>query len=93
METVGVGTRSAYPSNLPLRSGITRATALAAPVVVGMIFKPAARERRLFFMRQVEDPLVVGVGVDGGHQTAFDGEVIMHDLGSGCQTVGGAGCI
>ena len=36
--TVGVGTRRLNPSNLPLRSGITRASAFAAPVVVGMMF-------------------------------------------------------
>ena len=44
--TVGVGTRRLNPSNLPLRSGMTRASALAAPVVVGMMFWPAARARR-----------------------------------------------
>jgi len=32
--TVGVGTRRLNPSNLPFRSGMTRARALAAPVVV-----------------------------------------------------------
>ncbi len=46
IETVGVGTRSAKPSNLPCSSGITRATARAAPVVVGMMFIAAARARR-----------------------------------------------
>ena len=44
--TVGVGTRRLNPSNLPLRSGMTRASALAAPVVVGMMFWPALRARR-----------------------------------------------
>ena len=46
IDTVGVGTRSEYPSNRPARSGITKDNALAAPVVVGMIFCPAARARR-----------------------------------------------
>ena len=45
-DTVGVGTRSEYPSKQPARSGITSDRALAAPVVVGMIFCPAARARR-----------------------------------------------
>ena len=44
--TVGVGTRRLNPSNLPLRSGMTRARALAAPVVVGMMFWPARAARR-----------------------------------------------
>ena len=44
--TVGVGTRSEKPSNLPFSSGITSASAFAAPVVVGMMFWPALRARR-----------------------------------------------
>ena len=44
--TVGVGTRRLKPSNLPLRSGMTRASAFAAPVVVGMMFWPALGRRR-----------------------------------------------
>ena len=44
--TVGVGTRRQKPSILPLRSGMTRPSDLAAPVVVGMMFWPALRARR-----------------------------------------------
>ena len=44
--TVGVGTRRLKPSTLPLRSGMTSASAFAAPVVVGMMFRAAARARR-----------------------------------------------
>src|ERR1700736_5453805 len=44
--TSGTGTRSEMPWNLPLSSGRTRATACAAPVVVGMIDMVAARPRR-----------------------------------------------
>ena len=44
--TVGVGTRKAMPVNLPLSSGITRATAFAAPVSLGMMFCAAARASR-----------------------------------------------
>ena len=44
-ETFGVGTRIAEPSSLPLSSGSTRPTALAAPVVVGIIESAAARAR------------------------------------------------
>ena len=36
-ETVGVGTLIAIPSSLPLSSGITSPTAVAAPVLVGII--------------------------------------------------------
>ena len=44
-ETFGVGTRIETPSSLPLSSGSTRPTALAAPVVVGIIESAAARPR------------------------------------------------
>ena len=46
MLTVGVGTRRLKPSTLPLSSGMTRARAFAAPVVVGIMFRPAERARR-----------------------------------------------
>ena len=42
-ETVGVGTRNDMPVSLPLTSGSTRPTALAAPVVDGMMLMAAAR--------------------------------------------------
>ena len=45
-DTFGVGTRIEMPSSLPFRSGITSPTAVAAPVVVGMIDSAAARARR-----------------------------------------------
>src|SRR4051794_19804666 len=45
-ETFGVGTRIANPCSLPFNSGITREIAFAAPVVVGIIERAAARARR-----------------------------------------------
>src|SRR5206468_12878079 len=45
-ETFGVGTRMAKPSSLPFSSGITRWSALAAPVEVGIMDNAAARARR-----------------------------------------------
>src|SRR5215469_18295825 len=45
-ETFAVGTRNAIPVNLPLSSGMTLPTALAAPVLEGMILLPAARPAR-----------------------------------------------
>ncbi|MNT12285.1 hypothetical protein D3C72_1472080 [compost metagenome] len=44
-ETFGVGTRIDEPSSLPFSSGRTRPRALAAPVEVGIIDRPAARPR------------------------------------------------
>src|SRR5207249_8254902 len=45
-ETFGVGTRIANPSSLPFSSGMTRCSAFAAPVDVGIIETAAARARR-----------------------------------------------
>lgn len=46
IDTFGVGTRMAPPSNLPFNSGRTRPMALAAPVEVGIIDMAQARARR-----------------------------------------------
>src|SRR3546814_1305195 len=44
-DTLGVGTRIEEPSSLPFSDGSTRPTAVAAPVVVGIIDSAAARPR------------------------------------------------
>ena len=45
-ETLEVGTRMAMPVSLPLRAGMTLPTALAAPVLLGMMFWAAPRPPR-----------------------------------------------
>ena len=45
-DTSGVGTRMAQPVNLPLSLGITSPMAWAAPVLVGIMLRAAARARR-----------------------------------------------
>src|SRR5215471_6354238 len=45
-DTFTVGTRNDIPVNLPLSSGITLPTALAAPVLEGMMLEAAARPPR-----------------------------------------------
>src|SRR5271168_2272476 len=45
-ETFEVGTRMDMPVSLPLSSGMTFPTALAAPVLLGMIFWAAVRPPR-----------------------------------------------
>ena len=44
-------------------------------------------------MRAVLQVLVLGVGVDGGHQTLDDADTVVEGLGHGSQAVGGAGCV
>ena len=41
-------------------------------------------------VREVEDDLVVGVAVDGGHDSGDDAEGVLQDLGDGREAVGGA---
>ena len=42
-------------------------------------------------LRTVEDHLVAGVGVDGGHDAADDGSVVVESLSHRSEAVGGAG--
>src|SRR5579864_6024997 len=43
------------------------------------------------FVRKIQNHLIVGVGVDGGHGPALDLEGVVNHLGYRRQTVGGAG--
>ena len=63
---------------------------MAAPVLVGMMFRAAAH---FFLVTLIQDDLVIGVGVDSGHDGADDTKAIVHDLGSRREAVGGAGSI
>jgi hypothetical protein len=44
-------------------------------------------------MTLIQDNLVIGVRVDGGHHTVLDAPFVVDDFGRGSQTVGGAGSI
>ncbi len=44
-------------------------------------------------MRQIQDLLIIGVGVDGGHEAMADSEVLHDDLRDRRKAVGGAGRI
>src|SRR5436305_3524082 len=46
IDPVGVGTRSEVPLSFPASSGSTRPIAFAAPVLLGMMERAAARMRR-----------------------------------------------
>src|SRR5256884_9862139 len=45
------------------------------------------------FMRQIEQALIVGIGMDRGHGAASDAESVLDDLRYGRKTIGGAGGI
>merc|ERR1712086_527859 len=93
-ETSGVGTRKAIPVSLPLSSGITLPTALAAPVEEGIIFWAAPRPPR---QSLPEGPSTVFLGssrsVNGGHQTLQNSEVVIDDFANRSQAIGGAASI
>ena len=78
------------PWNLPFNSGSTSATALAAPVVVGMIESVGGARAPLVLVRRVEDHLVLGVGMHGGHEAGLDTERVAEHLGDRSQAVGRA---
>src|SRR5450755_1822821 len=74
-DTFGVGTRIETPSSLPSSSGSTRPTALAAPVVVGIIDSAADRVvHHLGERRQA----VGGAGGIGDHEM-FTGQLVVVD--------------
>ena len=73
MEPVGTGTRWAEPISLPFSSGMTRPMALAAPVLLGTMFCGAGTgtTQVALALRAVQDHLVAGVGVHGGHDAGL----------------------
>jgi len=81
IETFGVGTRMEVPFSLPFSSGITSPIIFAAPVEEGIMLIAAARSAPQVLVRQVEDALVVGVAVDGGHQATLDAEALHQHIG------------
>ena len=87
IEPVGTGTRSAKPVSLPLSSGITSPTALAAPVVEGMMLIAGGAGTVGVVVDLVGHALVVGVGVAGRHQALFDPERLVQHLGHRGQAV------
>ena len=44
-------------------------------------------------VRLILNLLIVGIRVNGGHQTALDTEGVVEDFGDRCQAVGGARCV
>ncbi len=82
---VGTGTRIAIPVSLPFNSGITRPTADAAPVEVGMMFCAAARGRYGSWCGKSWTCLVVRISVNGSHQTRLDTERFVQDLATGAR--------
>ena len=67
--------------------------ALAAPVVVGMMFNPATRGAAQIGVRKVEYLLVICVRVNGGHEAAFDLELVVNHFRRRRQAVRGAGSV
>src|SRR5690242_17482205 len=43
------------------------------------------------FVREIEQPLIVGIGMDGGHGPAVDAECVLNDFGDRREAIGGAG--
>src|SRR5437879_2156402 len=56
------------------------------------VYRCGARAAQVL-VRQVEQLLIVGIGVDGGHGTAIDSEGFLENLGDGREAVRGAGSV
>ena len=80
----------AMPVNLPFSSGITRPTAFAPVDVEHVSAGTGAIE---VAMRLILHALVVGVSMNGGHQTGFDAKRIVEYFRNRCEAVGGAACV
>ena len=74
MEPAGSGTRSEVPSRRPFMAASTRLVARAAPVEVGTMLIGRGPRPAQVLVRQVEQVLVVGVGVHRRHEPAHDVE-------------------
>ena len=80
------------PVSFLFSSGITTPTALAAPVLDGMMFSRMPRPPRQSLLTWAVHGFLRRCGrVHGGHQTALDAPFVVQHLGHRCQAVGGAG--
>ena len=74
-ETLGVGTRMAKPSSLPASLRNDQLEGLGGAGGAGNHGEGGGAGAAQVLVREVEDDLVVGVAVDGGHDAADDAEV------------------
>jgi hypothetical protein len=72
METLGVGTRMAKPSSLPEHLGDDQLEGLGGAGRGGNHGEGGGAGAAQVLVRRVQDDLVVGVAVDGGHDAADD---------------------
>ena len=66
---------------------------MAAPVVVGIIDEGGSAGATQVFVGEVENDLVIGIAVNRSHGASDNLEIVVYDLGHGCEAVRGAGCI
>jgi hypothetical protein len=83
----------AKPSSLPASSGMTSLTRLGGAGRGRNHVDRGGAGSPQIFVREVEDDLIVGIGVDGGHGAADDLEVVVDDLGDRGQTIRRAGSV
>ena len=67
---------------------MTRPTALAAPVVVGMMFKSSSTAAVEIFVQRVEGRLIAGIGVDRVDEAGATADRVMQHMDDGCEAVG-----
>ena len=96
MDPVGVGTRSAVPSSLPLSSGQHEPDRTRRAGGRGNDRQPGGAHLAEIGLAaagrlgEVDERLVARVRVDRRHQALLDAESVVQDLGQRCQAVRGA---
>ncbi len=90
METLGVGTRREKPSSLPAGLRDDQLEGLGGAGGAGNHAEGSGAGTAQVLVREVEDDLVVGVAVDGGHDAADDAAMREQNLDDRGEAVGGA---
>ena len=93
MEPVGVGNALGGTDQLAVELGKDKADGLGGTGGVGddVLGGCAGTTEVALALRAVEDHLVTGEGMDGGHDARDDGGEVVEALGHRGQAVGGAG--
>ena len=88
---VGGGDTHGHASKLAVEVGDDLADGLSGTSAAGNdVLSSSAATAPVLGGRTIDGLLGGGVGVDGGHETLDNGEVVVDDLGEGSQAVGGA---
>merc|ERR1711939_1206895 len=87
---VGGGNAHGETGELALHLGVYKRNSLGRTGGGGNHVQSSSTGATQVAVAVVQDPLVAGVAVNGGHQTPVEAEVLIQNLDDRCQAVGGA---